>query len=48
MIKLIGYVCIAMANVVLADMGIGIRTWQWWVINICFIVGEMLVCNGDE
>ena len=48
MTKFIGYVCIAMANVVLADMGIGVMTWQWWVINICFFVGDYLVYHGDR
>lgn len=46
--KFIGYFLIAMANVVLADCGIGVTTWQWWVINLGFIIGELLVCNGND
>ena len=48
MTKFIGYVFVGMANVILADNGLSIRTWQWWVINMCFIVGEYLVCHGDK
>ena len=46
--KFIGYLLIALANVVLADCGLNLATWQWWVINLGFIVGECIVCNGGK
>jgi hypothetical protein len=46
--KFIGYLLIALANVVLADCGFNLAMWQWWVINLGFIVGEFMVCNGDK
>lgn len=44
--KIIGYLLIALANVVLADCGFNFAMWQWWVINLGFIVGEFMVCKG--
>ena len=43
--KFIGYFLIAAANVVLADCGISTSMWQWWIINLGFIVGEFIVCK---
>ena len=45
--EFIGYMLIALANVVLASMGIDLTMWQWWVINTCFIVGESMICNSN-
>ena len=46
--KFIGYVLIALANVILADSGIVIDTWQYWVITLSFIVGQCLICWSKE
>ena len=46
--KLIGYLLIAAANVVLADCGLDVTMWQWWVIDLGFIVGEFMVCEGGK
>lgn len=46
MTKFIGYGLIGTASVILAQNGLGIDTWQWWAIMLCFIVGEFLVCEG--
>ena len=45
--KFIGYFLIGMASVILSYSGLGLDTWQWWVITICFITGEFIVCEGD-
>ena len=46
--KLIGYILIAVANVVLSDLGVKVSMWQWWAINLGFIVGEFIVCTGGK
>lgn len=46
--KLIGYILIVIANIILVSIGYGITTWQWWAISLCFIIGEFLVCNEDN
>lgn len=43
--KFIGYVLIIIANIVFVDCGINVFTWQWWVINICFIIRELIICK---
>lgn len=45
--EFIGYMLIAIANVVLASVGINIVTWQWWVINICFMIGERIIAESN-
>ena len=45
--KLIGYILMIIANVVLADCGIKVSMWQWWAINLCFIVGECMIYGGE-
>jgi hypothetical protein len=46
--KLIGYILIVVANVMLLDYGLNAEMWQWWVINLGFIVGEFMVCEGGK
>ena len=46
--RFVGYILIALANVVLADCGLNVTTWQYWVISLSFIVGECMVCNGGK
>jgi hypothetical protein len=46
--KFIGYFLIGVANVVLEMSGLGIDTWQYWVIMPSFIIGEFLVCIGGK
>ena len=46
--KLIGYMLVAAASMILSSQGFGLNTWQWWAITLCFITGEFLINKGDD
>ncbi len=46
--RISGYILLFTANMILTWNGIGINTWQWWAISLCFIIGEFLVCKDGN